>query len=678
MGKQLFIVLLLSYSLQSLACDKKINNAKVDLFVDTNQSELEIEVARKAACARGERLVVIPKNYKDYTKYTKSVQDAQKKLDLCFSTNKIGDYFSETAKQKCGPQMEAKNAAYKARKDFNLQQPQLSDQVKAGMETIKKENAKVVSVAISGHDGGGHFGGDKGDFSRYDMAKIMAEFPEQNEVSSLLLLGCYTGVTNEVKNWRSIFPKVKLIGGYDGSAPLSTRPQGHEYIMDIMMNEKKIIAINKSSAVDSEVKRMLAGIEGLNAAVWVDPLCSEEGKGFYYASKLDRTFRVLDPSACEKAMQELAQIAPEFDKYNSGELEPPTDTGPNGPLRKIYDKVRTHQHCLKAGMGSTQNLYGLNDSAAFNLLFWEGVKKNYAEFYDKDMQEAQKIMDAIKAEDVIKGTEESIADLVRQMEEVKKEIEEYKADPEKFKQKLHVQFLEAEKEKNEFMNSSQYQTLMNRVGRDPRIQLTTEEQKLIAKGNELMSKSATLQYNFGSVSQGYFLNNKEGLLRMHEQTISQRNDVIIKLKNEPDMFKKVFAPTKAALKDKTRKQILENVHNIHKLMNVSGLSHEQRGALSFISSTSDHHLRYFQNPFSWHEYTGHQPETPPYPMKLSDFTKNSGGVFGGFSGGYGYGSGGGYVGGAQGGAQAGAQGGMNGGSLNGGSTQTGQGMGMGF
>lgn len=632
MAKFLILLLIATYSTSSIACENKINSSKVDLFVDTNQSDLEIEVARKAACARGERLVVVPKNYREYTKYNKAVEDAQKKVKDCLKTNNILDHYSTAAEEKCSGMMEARNAALRARKEFIIQQPEISAQVRSELDGLKKENAKLVSVAISGHDGGGHFGGDKGSFTRYEMGNIMADYPEVNEVSSLLLLGCYTGVTHEVKSWRSIFPKVKLIGGYDGSAPLSTRPQGHDYILDIMLNEKKMIGIKNKESVDLEMKRMLAGIESLNAAVWINPACNEEDNGFYYASKLDRKFNILDTSACEKGLEELSLIAPEFEKYNSGEMEPPTDTGLNSPLRKIYDKIRTHQHCLNSDLGFNQNLYGLNDNTAFNLLFWEGVKKNYAEYYNSDLQEAQSILDEIKVEDLIKGTEESITSVEKQIEDVQEEIEAYKANPDKYKNDLHVKLLEAEKEKKEFLKTPQYTSLMNRISQNSRLELTPEEKRLIERANELMNKSSNLQFKFSMASSSTFLISQESLIKFHKQTIQQKQNSISEFKTDPEALKKIFSPTKAAIKDKTRKQLLENVHNIHKFMMMDGLSPKQRGALSFIGRSSDQHLRYFQNPFSWHEYTGQRPEPPAAPLKLSDFT--SGGDTG-----FGYGGG---------------------------------------
>lgn len=491
----------------------------------------------------------------------------------------------------------------------------------------------------------------------------MAEHPELNDVQSLLLLGCYTGVTNEVKNWRAIYPKLKIIGGYDGSAPNSTRPQGHDYISDILLNEKKLVKLNSAQTIDPDVKKMLTGIEHLNAAVWIDPLCSDEGKGFYYASKVDRNFVSLDPSACEKAMAEISALSPDFEKYNSGELEPPKETGAGTPLRNIYDKTRTHEHCLKANQSMMGGYYGLNANASFNLLFWHGVKQNFAEFYDKDMQEAQKILDTIKVEDIIKGTEDNIAALNGQLEDQEKTLAEFKADPEKFKQKLEAQSKDAEKKKTEFEQKPAYQALMQRLRQSMNFQMSPEETKLLNEANTLMMKASGLQFELQRIQDGSFERDKKFGMQMTKQFIDQKQSSIATIKNNPDALKKVFAPTKSIIKDKTRKELLENVHNAYKLSALDGVTPKQRAALGFISSTSEQHLRYFKNPFSWHEYTGNRPENIPDAPKLSQYIKmHEGGGYGnigyGSYGGYGgYGGGGfgtGFTGGSMGGANGGA------------------------
>ena len=188
------------------------------------------------------------------------------------------------------------------------------------------------------------------------------------------------------------------------------------------------------------------------------------------------------------------------------------------------------------------------------------------------------------------------------------------------------------------------------------MQLSADEKKMVNQANELMNKSSNLRFNFNTAENGFFVQGRENLIQMHQQTISQSQNTLTQLRNEPEAFKKVFSLTKAALKDKNRKQILENIHNVYKLTSLTGLSQKQRGALYFISQTSENHLRYFQNPFSWHEYTGQRPESPPYPMKLSEFTAPSSGI----------GFGGGYIGGAGSGLGSGVGGGLNGGAYQGG------------
>ncbi|RPJ73234.1 MAG: hypothetical protein EHM20_12580 [Alphaproteobacteria bacterium] len=66
MKKLFFILIVLASPLINAECNKKIDPKKVIIFIDTNTATPEIEKAEAGACARGERLVVIPKNHKEY------------------------------------------------------------------------------------------------------------------------------------------------------------------------------------------------------------------------------------------------------------------------------------------------------------------------------------------------------------------------------------------------------------------------------------------------------------------------------------------------------------------------------------------------------------------------------------------------------------------------------------
>ena len=625
MNRLIIFLLCVSSSYALATCPNKVDNKKVMLFVDVNLGDLEIETARNAACQRGERFEVVPKNYKDMGVYSEKINIASAKQKACL---KIKQW------EKCTEENNAMDKAYTDLRDYTEKQIPIKEQVETRLAELNQEKVKLTNVSISGHDGGGSFGGYKGNFSRQDLAQIMSNYPEMNEVESLLLLGCYTGVRHEVFAWKAIFPKVKLIGGYDGSAPNSTRPQGLDYISDILTKEKSLTKLKNSSQVDNDVKGMLDGLGMLNAAVYINPACEDNEDGFYYASKLNREFEKFEMTGCEKIVAELSALNVEFQKYESGEIEPPTDTGPNGALRKIYDKVRTNEHCLSNGE------YGLNSNSVFFLLFWEGLKKNFAHFYEDDMLEAEKILATINPEDMVKNLDEKYQKLLTDKEEAEKMLAEYKKDPEGVIKKYNADLAMAQKEVNDLMASQEYQAIQKKLQTDP-TKLTPEDKKFMDKLSEVSTKSMHLIWNnpaHGGLEQKIWIVDSE---------INNNRTSIEKIKSDPGFLKNIWAPTKANMANKTRKEVLENMHNMHGLLGSDVLSSKQSGALYFVTNVTDNHLRYFQNPFSWHEYTGN-PEAVPNVQKLSSYTQPQSG---GMSGGYGYG--GGYAGGSIGGGMGG-------------------------
>lgn len=635
MNKLIIFFLCISSSYALATCPNKVDDKKVMLFIDVNLGDPEIDAARKAACQRGERFEVVPQNYKDVTVFSDNITKLTAKQNTCIKTRTY---------DKCGAENTAVEKAYSDLRSYTEKQVPIKDQVANKLAELNLEKVKLTNVSISGHDGGGSFGGYKGGFSRQDFATIMADYPEMNEVESLLLLGCYTGVRHEVFAWKAIFPKVKLIGGYDGSAPNSTRPQGHQYISDILTKEKSLTSLKNPAQVDNDVKSMLSGLNMLNAAIYINPACENNEDGFYYASKLNRTFEKFEINDCEKIIGEMSALSIEYQKYESGELEPPTDTGPNGALRKIYDKVRTNEHCLAQGN------YAFESNSVFFLLFWEGLKKNFGEYYENDMLEAEKIIATIQPEDVIKNLEAKNLELQKQIEETEKQVAEYATDPTGVMKKYNEELASMQKSVDELYKSKEYQEIMKKLNvgyattNAPPV-ITPEEQKLLNDINMLSSKFMNLSWN----------NPSNGGLALKAETLKSeitRNSMSIeKFKTDPDYLKKMWVPTKANLANKSRKEILENNHVMNGLLGSYALSPKQAGAVSFVTNTTENHLRYFQNPFSWHEFTG-KPEAPQFTPTLSHYIDpQAGGMVGGMTGGMGRG----YVGGGMGGYGGGYQ-----------------------
>lgn len=677
MGKYLIAALLTLTTLSAFAvCPNKINPAKVMLFVDANFGDLEIAAAQKAACKRGERLEVVPKNWKQYTVFQKAAESTLAAIDACrkkYPEARIS-YWGGSSGPECLTQVNAYQEASKKMRDFTSKQKQIPDQLKDRMEELSKEKIKVkiTNVSLSGHDGGGHFGGHKGGISRQEVASIMGNYPVMNDVQSLLLLGCYTGVQNEVAAWKAIFPKVKIIGGYDGSAPASSRVQGHNYITNILNKEKNLLSLKNKSNVDQDVKRLIGNLGELNSAVYIDLACKEEDDEYYYASKLDRKFNKLNLNDCQKALIEMEKLKPYYSKLYSGEIEPPTETG-SGESRKLYDKLRTNEHCMQ----NQNEIFGsnpMNSNGAFNLLFWHGVKKNFGNFYDKDMKEVEAMLKDPNADEMMKELSDQVAILELRWKDIQDQLNEYEKDPDAYKAKILAESKAAKDLSDQASKDPAFQAIMQRMY-DPNFKMTPEQKVLFDKVSKLSNEAYTKAYALNELQlpPAQYVSMKRNVLAGMDGNISNQKLQMSQIPANIEKLKKIWIPTKEQMEKRTRKEVMDNLHAINGLMSSGSLPKKKYMALSFVNSVSSSHLQYLQNPFSWHEYTG-ETEKPPYVQTLANFMDQgnySGYGMGGmnanpYNGQGGMMGGGGYLGGTGGGYNGGYNEGFNeGGTLEG-------------
>jgi hypothetical protein len=650
--KKLILFLLIFSPEFAKACAKKIDASKVMLFVDTNNSELEIATTEKAACARGERLVVVPKNFKDYAKFTTPVEVANKKLAKlkCFN-NPSPD---------CTAAQGELNIAQSRLNEFKYAQKSTSEGVKEALAGIKASKGKLQNLSISGHDGGGNFGGVKGSYNRRELAETMKEYADINEVKSLMLLGCYTGTQHEVLEWRNIFPQVKVIGGYDGSAPLADRPQGHQYISDILTKEKQLTAQADQKKLQAYVDANLKGLGSLNGALFLQCSDGSTTHDYYYGSKKSRKIENFDMKECLEKKQELISLAEELNKYLSGELEPPTDTQ-NGALRGIYNKARALEHCVE--------LTGINvnTNAAFNLLFYAGVKESFGKFYKDDLKEAEEIIESITLEEMEKNfannqskAEKLIAEYDQVTGLLKSNPEEYFAKQEKEMQDLKAKFDALLKDPKNADLKSYFEgaTSGGGYGMGMALNLPTEADR---KRFQTVSEAF---YKYSDVKE---TNQREKAapdrtVQMREQATAYRTAVLRNQaiafwdlkENLKDPKNKIWSLTSENLKKYSRKELLANIHRMNGYMTAGVLTTKQAGTLAWLNSVQMNHIQsFYDNPFSWHEFTGHV-EKPRYVQKLKDYQNGIGA--GGYGGGFGGGEGG-----HSGGSQGGIVGGMSGG-----------------
>jgi hypothetical protein len=503
--RKLITTVCLFSSFSVFACDKPINPQKIILFVDTNNSEPEIQTAKKAACARGEKLMVVPQNYLEYGKYTKAVQAAEKAYMSCV-----------TRGANCQAEEKKSSDAYQEMYKFIYSQPTIANGVEATMKEIQAQGAKLKNVTISGHDGGGHFGGYKGGISRRDLDNIMANFQDINEVGSVMLLGCYTGVQHEISAWRGIFPDARLIGGYDGSAPLSDKPAGHQYFEDLMVKEAQLTRQADQSRINSYVANNIRAVSLLNAAIYVNPVCEnpEEAVGYYFASgQRAKRFQPVQTTECDRMRPQIRQMSERFRLYNDGVIEPPVDPS-TGELRELYSQARAIEHCI------FNDDSGMNVSQLFNLRFYDGVKKSFANYFKDDLAEVEEILKTVTPE--------------------------------------------------------------------------------------------SLKENFERVH-----------ANSHEEWIASER-LALKEFTEGNKLKDLWIPNAKNLSQKSRKETMQNLHLLDKLLSTNAFTSKQGAALNWLRNTSSQHLQYFENPFSWHEYNPHVPvEAPQYSERLSDYIRYS-------------------------------------------------------
>lgn len=367
--KKFFILFVAFSTAHAFGCDRPVDNSKVVFFVDTNYSDLEIDTARRAACNRGERLVVAPRNYRDHTRFLRPLAELEERANRCWDNDSAPGCSTTMARYE---QLENEYAT------FRQSQPSVMDSVRQELNELKRSGAKIQNFTISGHDGGGGFGGHKGNFGRHDLSQMIGEYPEQDQVKSVMLLGCYTGVQEEILAWKSIFPDVRMIAGYDGSAPLSTRPLGHQYLEDLLRREPALISQASAARAQAYATANVRGLASMNTALYLNLQCEEE---IYYSSGEGRRFARFSPSdeaRCSAQMQEIYQIYQVYETYNSGQVEPPAvDAG--SPLNIAYRNARQASHCME--------VLGLpvNAEVLLGLRFINAYEENFARYFADDL-----------------------------------------------------------------------------------------------------------------------------------------------------------------------------------------------------------------------------------------------------------------------------------------------------
>lgn len=538
------------------ACPTGAESGKTIVFLDLNNSPLEINTAKKAACKRGESLLVLPQK---------------------------GEQFNPD--------------------DFDSL---LSD--------LKAKGVAVNSIIMSGHDGGGHFGGTNGDLSKLDFTNVIKKHPEvQDTMTSLLLLGCYTGVKQEIFDWKELFPKISIIAGYEGQAPLGDKPAGHSYIEGVLLREKNMNEAKDKKELTRVLNKGIKHINQISAAMYLRPeMCkpgSEHEAGFYFRP-LKKGSQVEEFTSAECLLVRSGaapKMREDFLRYYNGELDIPKQTH-GTELRVIYNFFRENGHCFEG-----DNNYPTAEKVLFTL-FFDAVKNNFSEHFNEELDAADELFSNLSDK-----LDSEIDGMIVEAKKVTDMIDRRMADPEETieqevdairKMRGKVSYELAEKYKISFWPDLDISKLSPEDLKQYELMKSMDMYV-----NELYAYSARVSHNsyMESVPLG-----RGGLEAIKEELKNAiLNDPEAYRKKTREKFDKVKAPNREFVANASRAEILKNQFEMEALTQDRLLSRYFyfMPAKTLINS---HLVGLNCIPFAWHEVTEDSASIAPECPGMGD------------------------------------------------------------
>ncbi len=368
-------------------CSGRVDPKDVILYIDTHGTYHEILAAQRAACARGETLVVVP-----------SITQSKKLSALLEQSEYISTQYDRVCpgnrdSAACIAVSTQYDENEKALSAFYQEQPRTNKStIEAALKAMQAKNQKVTSLVVSGHDGGGSVHGDLGDTSKDELIALSKKYPTvTDQMQSVSLWGCFTATEAEVRAWKAGLPQLDIIAGYQGVAPSSFRKASHDYLQDLLVKQESLIA----SKNDQALLRTINGLNGLpmtNAALYVKPSC--DPSGYHYTRNNERiSFSEIETQPnCVEAQKQRKTYEDLIARYTSGKQEPPDYTG-RSELREIYTFARQNAHCLKGAPALEGDHVGL-------MLFFNGVRKNFAHVFKSQLNKGQAQGTQLKTADI--------------------------------------------------------------------------------------------------------------------------------------------------------------------------------------------------------------------------------------------------------------------------------------
>lgn len=364
------------------------------LFLDLNNSPLEVEAAMRAAKARGEKLIVKPEQL--------SVEKTKKAERLLRDNIAAANAFD-----RCN---------YSAGRDLSIDCTSVSDRARNASNTyndfiesnrgkfdsgklnqtlkeIKGNGIKLSSVIISGHDGNGHFGGELGDLDDKSIGEAFkANEPVGDNIRSLLLWGCYTTNLGSLEyNWKKNFPNANMIAGFDGMGPSKDRPANHQYLEDVLKQEKRLTEARDNK----QIRGIIENIRGLGQTA--SAICVNQDT-VVTPTKI-RSIKKEKEVCINSTSNSMQQVYECYLKAQPECPDVPKETS-RGPLRDFYNFLQNRSHCeeIELAMGIQRP----DRATVIRLIFDKEVRKNFQNHCNSELLEFDKIIERLGWPDNLK------------------------------------------------------------------------------------------------------------------------------------------------------------------------------------------------------------------------------------------------------------------------------------
>jgi hypothetical protein len=353
------------------------HSARADiLMIDLNGSSDEIAAAKKAALDRHEKLIVIPVRTDEQEVYYQKIHQIEFQIDALRDAVYRPKPNTSAAQLKLATE---KYNALSAESDaLKTKYPSLNfnyDSLKASLDTFSKNKEKFETVIMSGHHGSEYFG-LLGSISMNDFSNAFRAYPDlQTSVKSVFAWGCYSATAAESLNWESFLPNLKLVGGFDGSAPGSGKLADTEYLHDILSRDQGLQKTVSEAHANTEIdafSKQLHSLQGFNSSN--GSACNREVCVGMNSKLVD--LKNLGKSCDQKGLDLLN------DENDATRDDVYCDTSAS-PLREFYNHARLYEHCA-----SENPKYALIDAnQIFRHLFLKNIWSNFQLYYANELKE---------------------------------------------------------------------------------------------------------------------------------------------------------------------------------------------------------------------------------------------------------------------------------------------------